>query len=75
MSSLLAMKEDKFVVAQDSSKICAMLDSLCSTQVHLTDFSVIILLGDLDTPNIQGAFYYEDEHYSVPDCIVFYHLN
>ena len=62
MSSLLAMKAEKFVVAEDSSKICAMLDSLCSTQVHLADFFVIILLGDLDTPTIQGVFNYEDEH-------------
>ena len=29
MSSLMKMKVDKFVLAEDSKSICAMLDSLC----------------------------------------------
>ena len=31
METLMAMKVDKFVIAEDSARICAMLDSLCST--------------------------------------------
>ena len=31
MSKLMKMKVDKFVLAEDSQRICAMLDSLCST--------------------------------------------
>ena len=53
MANLMEIREDKFVNAEDASRICAMLDSLCSTQVLRNDAHP---LGDLDTPTIQGAF-------------------
>ena len=42
---LLLLRKDKYLEVQDSERICAMIDSLCSTWAEMTSISFNFILG------------------------------